>query len=202
MADEKSETRVTTPTVCIVESLDFLQEDSHKEGEIISRTLRLSGKRTHYTYLRSQAEMTAFVREFGQSRHRYLHVSCHGNSTSFFTTTGQIAAKKFAELLAPHVDKRRVFLSACQGAQSTFAKTLLNRSDCWSVLAPVDNIDFDDAAIFWSSFYHLMFKTNPDLMRRSEIEMTVEECANLVGVRFRLFYRDKDEVKSETFGPQ
>ena len=40
----------TTPTVCIVESLDFLQEDSLKEGEIISRTLRLSEKPAHYTY--------------------------------------------------------------------------------------------------------------------------------------------------------
>jgi len=40
MAGKKA--KRTTPTVCIVESLDFLQEDSLKEGEIISRTLRLS----------------------------------------------------------------------------------------------------------------------------------------------------------------
>src|SRR6267143_317736 len=55
----------TTPTVCIVESLDFLQEDSLKEGEIISRTLRLSEKPAHYTYLRSSDEMKAFVRSSG-----------------------------------------------------------------------------------------------------------------------------------------
>src|SRR5712664_5020891 len=73
----------TTPTVCIVESLDFLQEDSLKEGEIISRTLRLSEKPAHYTYLRSSDEMKAFVKEFGRSKHRYLHVSCHGNASAF-----------------------------------------------------------------------------------------------------------------------
>jgi hypothetical protein len=130
----------TTPTVCIVESLDFLQEGSLKEGEIISRTLRLSEKPAHYTYLRSSDEMKAFVKEFGQSEHRYLHVSCHGNASTFFTTTGRMSAVDFAELLAPHVDSRRVFLSACQAAQSAFAKSLLSNSECWSVLAPVDNI--------------------------------------------------------------
>src|ERR1700736_2133329 len=102
----------TTPTVCIVESLDFLQEDSLKEGEIISRTLRLSDKPAHYTYLRSSDEMKAFVKEFGRSKHRYLHVSCHGNASAFFTTTGRMPAVDFAEMLAPHVDNRRVFLSA------------------------------------------------------------------------------------------
>ena len=164
----------TTPTVCIVESLDFLQEGSLKEGEIISRTLRLSEKPAHYTYLRSSDEMKAFVKEFGQSEHRYLHVSCHGNASTFFTTTGRMSAVDFAELLAPHVDNRRVFLSACQAAQSQFAKSLLSNSDCWSVLAPVDNIYFDDAAIFWSAFYHIMFKDNPDSMNRSGIERTVK----------------------------
>src|SRR5260370_37352791 len=67
MAPKKA--KRTTPTVCIVESLDFLQEDSLKEGEIISRTLRLSEKPAHYTYLRSSDEMKAFVKEFGRSQH-------------------------------------------------------------------------------------------------------------------------------------
>jgi hypothetical protein len=190
----------TTPTVCIVESLDFLQEGSLKEGEIISRTLRLSEKPAHYTYLRSSDEMKAFVKEFGQSEHRYLHVSCHGNASTFFTTTGRMSAVDFAELLAPHVDNRRVFLSACQAAQSEFAKSLLSNSECWSVLAPVDNIYFDDAAIFWSAFYHIMFKDNPDSMNRSGIERTVKKCADLINAEFRLFFPEDGKVRSKTFG--
>src|SRR5258708_9996916 len=124
----------TTPTVCIVESLDFLQEDSLKEGEIISRTLRLSEKPAHYTYLRSSDEMKAFVKEFGQSEHRYLHVSCHGNASTFFTTTGRMSAVDFAELLAPHVDNRRGFLAACHAAQSEIAQTLLYKTESLVVI--------------------------------------------------------------------
>jgi hypothetical protein len=193
-------TRKTTPTVCIVESLEFLQEDSHREGEIIARTLRLSGKRTHYTYLRTVDELKVFAKEFGESKHRYLHLSCHGNQSGFYTTTGKISATDLAELLVPHVAKRRVFLSACLAAKSSFAKTLLENSGCWSVVAPVGTIYFDDAAIFWTSFYHLMFKSNPDTMKRVDIEATVEKCAVMVGEKFRFFYRNNDEVHEKTLG--
>ncbi len=191
----------TTPTVCIVESLEFLQEDSHKEGEIISRTLRLSEKPAHYTYLRSWDEMKAFAKEFGRSKHRYLHVSCHGSASAFSTTTGRISAADFAAMLAPYVNNRRVFLSACQAAQSEFAQSLLSNSECWSVLAPVRDIYFDDAAIFWSAFYHIMFMDNPDTMNRSAIERTVQKCAELIDAEFRLFFREDGEVRSQTFGP-
>jgi hypothetical protein len=190
----------TAPTVCIVESLGFLEENTHKEGEIIARTLRLSNKQTHYSYVRSHDELVAFAKEFGSSGHRYLHISCHGNAGFFFTTTGKIAAKDFARVLAPHVDKRRVFLSACLAAKSDFATELLTNSECWSVLAPVGEIYFDDAAIFWTAFYHLIFKENPDSMNRARIEKTVEQCAILVGEKFRFFYRDKGRVVAEMIG--
>lgn len=191
----------TTATVCIVESLELLQEDTLREGEIIARTLRLSGKQTHYTYLRSNRELEIFVDEFGKSEHRYLHISCHGNKGAFYTTTGEIPAAKFAKMLAPHVRGRRVFLSVCLAAKSVFATRLLENSECLSVVAPVGRIDFDDAAIFWTAFYHLMFKKSPGSMNLAAMERTVQQCAELVGERFRLFHRDKDgEVCSKTLG--
>jgi hypothetical protein len=100
---------LTKPTVCFVESLGFLEEQTHKEGEIISRTLQLSGKRSAYAYIRTKQELKAVVAEFGESKHRYLHLSCHGvvdennKATGFHLTTGQIVSDDFASLLAPHV---------------------------------------------------------------------------------------------------
>jgi len=190
-----------TPTVCIVESLGFLEEDTHREGEIIARTLRLSGKETHYSYLRTVEELEAYVGEFGSSCHRYLHVSCHGNEGGFGTTTGFLDADTFAKLLAPHVKKRRVFLSACLAAESRFARTLLLNSECYSVLAPVGQINFDDAAIFWASFYHVMFKANFDSMSRKEIIHAVERGAGLTGETFRLFWKENGKVRSQTIHP-
>jgi hypothetical protein len=190
----------TKATICIVESLEFLQEESHREGEIVARTLRLSEKPAAYAYVRTRAELEAFIKEFGESSHRYLHLSCHGSKTALYTTTDRVPAQELAAFMAPHVSKRRVFLSSCQGADSSFARTLLKQSDCWSVLAPVGSIRFDDAAIFWTAFYHIMFKTNPDSMNRADIERVVTQCATLVGLKFRLFYKVGDQVKVKSLG--
>src|ERR1700730_2687551 len=104
---------MTKPTVCIVESLSFLEESSHREGEIIFRTLRLSEKQADYIYIRSRRELERVAEEFGRSDHRYLHIACHGNRNAFATTLDRIPASDFADILMPHVDDRRVFLSSC-----------------------------------------------------------------------------------------
>jgi hypothetical protein len=191
----------TKATIWIVESLGYRDENTRKEGEIISRTLRLSGKQTDYTYLRTQTEFKAFVKEFGQSTHRYLHISCHGNESEFCTTTGRIPALKFAQILAPNLkNPRRVFLSTCLATNNKFAKALLLESKCLSVLGPAGEINFDDAAIFWSAFYHLMFKENSDSMQNDKIKKNVLQCAKLVGEQFRLFYKKGGKVKQELLG--
>jgi hypothetical protein len=185
------------PTIWIVESLGFFDENAHKEGEIISRTLQLSGKRTSYTYLRTRKEFEAFAEEFGNSAYRYLHISCHGYKGVFHTTTDMIKASEFADILVPHVDKRRVFLSTCLAGDDKFAKDLLLRSTCLSVLAPAGDIRFDDAAIFWTAFYHLIFKDNRDSMQNDNIKKNVLQCATLVGTRFHLFYKRDGNVIQE-----
>lgn len=198
----------TKPTVCLVESLGLLEEQTHREGEIISRTLQLSGKRSDYAYVRTKKELTAVMTEFGESRHRYLHLSCHGvvdadgRPKGFHLTTGRIGSDKLARIIAPHVDGRRVFLSTCLAARSTFAATLLRESKCLSVLAPMNSIAFGDAAVFWTSFYHLMFKGGRKSMTTPRIKANVRICASLVQERFRLFHRDADGgVNEATIGP-
>lgn len=191
----------TKATVCFLESLGFLEEATHREGEIISRTLKLSGKRSDYVYVRSKAELAAFAAEFGSSDHRYLHISCHGNSDGFITTTERVESVQMAELLAPHLAGRRVFVFSCLAARSAFANSLLGASECLSVVAPIGTIRFDDAAIFWSTFYHLMFKASRGSMSNELIEANVKLCASLVGERFRLFRRKGGDVVTTSIGP-
>jgi hypothetical protein len=201
--DIKRRDRVATTkaTVCIVESLKMLEESSHREGEIIFRTLRLSEKPADYIYIRSLVELRRAAAEFGASEHRYLHISCHGSRRVLATTLDKIEARDFAKVLIPYVDRRRVFLSACFAGSTEFAKELLEQSECWSVVCPVENINFDDAAIFWTNFYHLMFKKNPNLMKNADIKNCVETCANLVEQRFALFYRnDRGKVNKVELG--
>jgi hypothetical protein len=185
----------TRAAVCILESLSFLDEDGHREGEIVSRTLRMSDVPVHYSYVRTSDEMEAFFKEFGASDFRYLHISCHGSKDAFHASTEDIPTEVFAGMLAPHLRGRRLFLSACLAGNSKFAKALIPSTGCLSILAPEDSIRFDDAAIFWTTFYHLRFKANSDRMVRADVIDTAKTCAKLIDERFRFFY-----LKGDAFG--
>ncbi|WP_206245712.1 hypothetical protein [Novosphingobium terrae] len=197
------------PTVCIVESLGFLEEQSHREGEIISRTMNLSGKPSAYVCIRTLNELKAIAQEFGNSKHRYFHLSCHGvrdddgQNVGVALTTRYVSNEELADILAPHMDGRRLFLSSCLAGRGDFPRLLLERSKCHSVLAPMNEIGFDDAAVFWTSFYHLMFKADKTRMVNSVLEETVKKCALLVNERFRFYTRvgKAGEVKFSTLGP-
>src|SRR5690349_13990728 len=109
----------TSPTLCVVETLGFLEENDRREGEIIARTLRLSGKKVQYVYIRSRAEFVTFAEEFGESSHRYLHISGHANKKGFQTTTDWLRNEELAAILGPHLAKRRLFMSACKAARGS-----------------------------------------------------------------------------------
>ena len=110
-----------TPTVCIFESLKYNEEDSYKEGEIICRTLRLSNVLTKYTYMRTRTELKRFAEAFGQSPHKILHLSCHANNDNFCLTLENVPYEELAEILGPHLEGCRLFISACRGTHQYFA---------------------------------------------------------------------------------
>ena len=177
----------TIPEVYIIETLDVDDEEHRREGEVITKVLRMAGKAPRYRYVRTAKELRHFASEFGSSGCRYLHVSCHGNVGVFGLTLDNLSDVEFAEIVGPHLDKRRLFLSTCLATTSDFAQLVFDRSECFSVAGPVDSIGFTDAALFWSTFYHLMFKTSSQSMKRNAILENITKAATCIDERLRLF---------------
>ncbi|GAA3553280.1 hypothetical protein [Marinobacter xestospongiae] len=173
----------TIPELFIIESLTLDDEDNHRqEGEILSRMLRLAGKaKTKYFYIRTKRELEQIINIFDESKYRYLHLSCHANDSEMGTTFDDVSFRQLGEMLAPCLDKRRVFVSACEMANSKLAKQLLPGSGCYSLIGPARDINFDDAAAFWVSFYHLMFRANERGMGRKDLKWCITELAALYG---------------------
>lgn len=120
------------------------------------------------------------------------------------TTYDTIGFGDLGRLLRPFIQKRRVFLSACRMAKRKLALELLNDSECYSVLGPANAVGFADAALIWSSFYHLMFRTDPDKMKRSWLEAHARSAADLFEVPMNLFVPDlraRDGVKGIKIRP-
>ena len=107
--------RLTDAEVFIIESLRFSDEAHRREGEILSRMLRMAQKVPEYWYIRTRKELSRVLKMFGASQKRYLHISCHGSATSLSTTLDKdITFSEFADLAGPHLEGRRLFVSACE----------------------------------------------------------------------------------------
>lgn len=171
--------------VYIIESLD---ENDDREGEVIYRTLKMSKKEPIYRYIRTRNELEHFLDEFEDSKYRYLHISCHGNRNGVATTLDQISVEEFSEIVGPVLDERRLFLSTCQASTMKMASAIFQKGDAYSIAGPKNKIYFDDSVILWSSFYHLMFKTDSTRMKRSHIKQNLSKSAALVAEKINFYY--------------
>ena len=171
----------TKPELFLIESLTLDDEKAERqEGDIISRMLHLAGKTgTQYYYIRTVRELEEMIDLFDDSEYRYLHISCHANRSGMATTFDEVPYPVLGEMLRPCLSKRRVFVSACQMASEGLAKELLPNSGCNSLIGPKQSIDFDNAAAFWVSFYHLMFKADELKMTRENLQRRITELSAL-----------------------
>lgn len=184
----------TKPEVFIIESLTFENEsDRMFEGKIISDILRLSDKSSMYYYIRTQVELEKVLDIFWDSNYRYLHLSCHGNPKMLFTTLDNINFKALSELLEPVLENRRLFLSACSMTNDNLAKAIIPSSDCFSILGPAKDVNFNDAAVLWATFYHLMFKDNSKSMNRSRILQHANNVSTMFNVPLNYFSKSRSK---------
>lgn len=169
----------TEPELFIIESLRLEDEKAaRQEGDLISRMLHLAGKTgTQYFYIRTKRELEEIIDVFDDSRCRYLHISCHADRHGMATTFDNISYVELGKMLAPCLEGRRVFVSACEMATENLAAEILKGTGCYSLIGPKRKINFDDAAAFWVSFYHLMFKANDLKMGRADLRKRITELS-------------------------
>jgi hypothetical protein len=139
-------------SVFIIESVGFDDErDLRLEGGILSQILQLSEKQSEYFYIRTKKEFKAVLREFEASGMRYLHISCHGNRESLYTTLDEMSFTELGELLVPYLKQRRLFVSACEAVNRDLAAALMPDSGCYSIIGPAREVGFGDAAVMWAA---------------------------------------------------
>jgi hypothetical protein len=116
---------------------------------------------------------------FDESKFLYLHLSCHGNKRCIETTLDRIYHKEFSNIVNPYLKNRRLFLSACSAVNLHLVKYIIPKSGCYSVIGFRNPVGFGDAALIWSSFYHLMFKQNYTAMKWAPIKTVLNQVSNV-----------------------
>jgi hypothetical protein len=188
--------------VFIIESTDDDDEEhDRKEGKALTAMLELAKRPVLYRYIRTKKELDKMLKQFHGTTYRYLHLACHGNADEIGLNCDDLNLEQLADRLVPFMDNRRLFISACQGAQLALAEPLLRSSKCYSVVGPAQDIAFDDSAIAWASFYALMSKKDPDRMVREDIEAILERVCAFHGLSFNAFFKEDGKVVMRKFGP-
>lgn len=187
----------TVPDVFIIESLDPDDEGNGRfEGSIISNMLRFHGKNPKYRYVRTLHDFEEAVTEFGQSNYRYLHISAHGDKEGMVTTNQEeIDFDELSDLLAPQLNNKRLFISACAMVHEDFAAYLIPKSGCYSLIGPADDVHFHKAAIFWASVYHLMFAHDAERFTRERLRGMLRKASKLFEVNVRYFSKAETPKK-------
>lgn len=186
----------TIPKVFILESLDFEDESNgHFEGEIIYNILRMSTVECEYYYYRTKMELGFFLQRFKESNFRYLHLSFHANHEGVYTTMDEfISIKDLAFMLENFLDNRRLFLSACSLTTDNLANEIFGNTDCYSIMGANEDISMNDAAVFWSSFYHLMFNREKTFIKHEDLKTILYKLRKSFEIPLR-YYRRASSTK-------
>lgn len=184
---DRTISKKTKAGVFIIESLDFEDEQGTKEGEILCSILQMSGIPVEYFYVRSYDEFAHFLEKFVESDFRFLHISCHGNNEGIKLTLEDISSDELGSLLEDKLKYRRLFLSACAAVNIGLAKQLFPKSGCNSLIGPNKKVKMKEIAIFWASFYHLMFKGNPRAMKKKDLIANLDALAKLYMIPVKYF---------------
>jgi hypothetical protein len=208
--------------IFIIESMDWDNESRGKlDGYILKSILDLCDIPNQYLYIRTRQEFEHAMKLFEETDYGFLHLSCHGNESRIFLTMDEIKFEDLGAILGPYLKYRRLFLSACKAACFSLAEYLIPRHHCYSIMGAYGTIDYDKAAIFWSSYYYLIYRDDQERMWQKDIIPTLKNITktfsealnyfsiinerypeskfSLREIRFRNGNIDFDQVKATRF---
>ncbi len=187
--------------VFIIETLRLEDEKKRQDGLIIKDILDLCEIPNDYYYIRTSHELIELIKEFENSEFRYLHISCHADSSQLEFTFEALFFYEVAEIIKDSIKGKRVFISACEASNFNFAKSIVSNNGCLSLIGSPNKINFDKSAVFWSSFYHLMKENDERRMGQPEIKEVLQSLVNIHGmpINYYSFIRGVDNEIKENF---
>lgn len=174
--------------IFIIESMDFDNEQNKKlPGKTLKEILELCDIPNEYFYIRTKEELENIIEKFAESELGFLHIVCHGNEKALGLTFGTIDFEELELILGPHLYHRRLFISACEAANFELAQRFIPKYHCYSLIGSPDCIDYDKAAIFWSSFYYLIYQNNIENMPQSDIIPVLDNLTKSFNLKLNYF---------------
>lgn len=186
--------RKTEPYIFFIES--FKPSEKEREGEVIHRVLRdFKEKKCCYRFVNNTQDFQKALNEFNRTGYRYLHISCHGSRRGITVGEERIRLETLSKLLQGVMTNKRLFLSSCLTTNEEFRDKYFIETAARSVLGFYDKVYFDDAVVFWVTFYHLVFNEDFINIANENLEKISRKIATMLRLKMRLIIRDKTQKK-------
>ncbi len=186
-------TKDTIPEVFIIESLtpDDV-ENGRREGDLIAHILKMGGRNPIYRHPKTITGFKRALAQFSNSNYRYLHISSHGGKDHFMFHFGAMFFNEFHWHIRHKLANKRVFVSACEAVHHKnhkLANVVLRDTGCYSLIGSAEEINFDTAAMFWSTFYYLVYQNQPEETKfnKALIDATLEKLTGLYSAKINYY---------------
>lgn len=179
--------------VFIIESL---RSDDDADGEVLNQILEMSGIDSDYHYADTVDDFKGFIEEFKSSGYRYLHLSCHADQKGIQVNGDDISNQALADLLTGALNGKRLFMSACKGANRDLANKVIRLCGANSLIGSPTNLRFDKSVLFWPSFYHIMYELDEKIMKRKYLVSSLQKCTDLFNVPINYYSKIKNAPDS------
>lgn len=192
--------RESSVGIFIIESLDLKDEEKGLfEGKILEQVLKMINIPVQYRYIRTKQELKVMIEQFEKSGYRYLHLSCHGNSSGIGMTLDKYSFSfaEFKNMFEKAGIKKRLFLSSCSVLATDKIKNELFGSDFISIIGPRTDIKFSDAMIFWASMYQQLFRVQQQFLRNDDIFEITSKLSKVFNLD--IVYLGRKEASKEYF---
>lgn len=181
--------KISDYAVYIIESL---RSDDDADGEVLDQILEMSGIDSDYYYADTFEDFKRFIEEFKLSRYRYLHLSCHADQKGIPINGEDIDNQTLADLLKGALTGKRLFMSACKGANRDLANKIITLCGANSLIGSPMNLRFDKSVLFWPSFYHIMNELDEKIMNRKYLIDSLQKCTDLFNVPINYYSKVKN----------
>jgi hypothetical protein len=134
------------------------KKEGMKEGIMLFEFLKMEiPEKVELKFIKSKNH---FFDELNKNNFGTVHISCHGKyydeNFCLQTSNGYIYPEEFCG--DDHLKGRNVVITGCSLGRKSFAGEFLERTGAESLIAPMNDIDFLDSAMWCVNFYYIILK--------------------------------------------
>lgn len=163
------------------------------DGLQLVMQMQALGFDTRYVRAYSFDSFKEAIAQFKESSFKWLHLSCHGceNGIEFYKSEPWEKDHKFEEDIIANDEVAKAFrrcltncritLSGCRIGNEDFTRKMFSHNKgLQSLVAPVDDLNFDIAAPLWLSYYSLLIKRSRLTHEGDNVKIISQEIGDVV----------------------